>query len=89
MGGGVMPKIETNSREEMGIQVKLNRGIQREAKRGVTGVTEGRLRFCHASNYDAVKATRTIYENICSCMRVRHRLTATVLLSNSSTITGC
>lgn len=36
-----MPKIETNSRDEMGIQVKLNRGIQQEAKRGVTGVTAG------------------------------------------------
>lgn len=39
--GGFMPKIETNSRDEMGIQVKLNRGIQQEAKRGVTGVTAG------------------------------------------------
>lgn len=83
-----MPKIETNSREEMGIQVKLNRGIQREAKRAVTGVTEGRLKFCHASNYDVVKTTRSIYENICSCMRFRHRLTVTVLLSDTSTITG-
>lgn len=37
-----MPKIETNSRDEMGIQVKLNRGIQQqEAKRGVTGETAG------------------------------------------------
>lgn len=26
--GEFMPKIETNSRDEMGIQVKLNRGIQ-------------------------------------------------------------
>lgn len=40
-GGGFMPKIETNSRDEMGIQVKLNRGIQQEAKRGVTGETAG------------------------------------------------
>lgn len=84
-----MPKIETNSREEMGIQVKLNRGTQREAKRGVTGVTEGRLKFCHVSNYDVVKATQSIYGNICSRMRLRHRLTATILLSNSSTIIGC
>lgn len=31
VGGGFMPKIETNSREEMGIQVKkLNSGRQRE-----------------------------------------------------------
>lgn len=44
--GGFMPKIETNSRDEMGIQVKLNRGIQQEAKRGVTGVTAGNSATC-------------------------------------------
>lgn len=60
VGGGFMPKIETNSREEMGIQVKLNRGIQQEAKTEVMGVTAGRLKFCHASNYGDVKVTEKL-----------------------------
>lgn len=44
--GKFMPKIETNSGDEMGIQVKLNRGIQQEAKRGVTEVTAGNSAMC-------------------------------------------
>lgn len=44
-----MPKIETNFRDEMGIQVELNRGIQQVAKGGVTGVTAGNSAMCPAA----------------------------------------
>lgn len=79
-GGGVIPKIETNSRDEMGIQVKLNRGIQQEAKRGVTKVTGNSalrpivaLLKPHASR---------LYKNVSLLVRFPHTVTVTSPLSN-------